>query len=154
MIDGRTYTVGFNSLTVTTADNLIQLATGATVIAEILEARLGQENLEGDAAAQMLEVAWLRQTGVATGANPVARPHNQNEGTATVTIKDTITGDGAGPTTFFEDSWNMQAGWLYVPTPESRIWMGISEFLALHLPNSPTGSPVMYGSITFREYDV
>ena len=154
MREGRTYTTQFDSLTVTAADNLLQLATGTALIVEILEARIGQENLEGDAAAQMLEIAWLRQTGVATGAGATPVPHNQNIAAATATALKTITVDGASPTTIFEDSFNMQAGWLYLPVPEARIWMGVSEFLALHLPNAPTGSPVMNGSITFTEYNV
>ena len=40
-----------------------------------------------------------------------------------VTIKHTHTVDAAGTEiNLINDSWNVQAGWLYLPTPEERLW--------------------------------
>ncbi|MGW8178353.1 MAG: hypothetical protein ACWGQW_06245 [bacterium] len=85
--------------------------------------RLGQSTLEADANAGMARVSLRRDTATGTATTLAARPLLPGTELADAVVKHSHTVDAAGTeTVLIEDSWNVQAGWLYLPTPEERPW--------------------------------
>ena len=85
--------------------------------------RLGQITLEADANAGMAHVRLRRDTATGTATTLAANPLLPGTELADTTVKHSHTVDAAGTETqLVEDSWNVQAGWLYLPTPEERPW--------------------------------
>lgn len=85
--------------------------------------RFGQITLEADAQAAMAHVRLRRDTAGGTATTLVANPLLPGVESHDATIKHSHTVDAAGTETdIIIDSWNVQAGWLYLPTPEERPW--------------------------------
>ena len=101
---------------------LIQLGGDAAAIGVIHELRIGQTTEAGDAAAEMLEVKIFRATTLGAGTtmealeglipgSPVAKLLPKYNSTTLSTVLSLI----------HADAFNVQAGWLYLPTPETRV---------------------------------
>jgi len=85
--------------------------------------RLGQSTLEADANAGMARISMRRDTASGTGTAATPRPLLAGNEASDTTCEYNHTVDAAGTETMLiEDSWNVQAGWLYLPTPEERPW--------------------------------
>ena len=151
------YSITFNAIAVTAVQDLLTLEATSVSMLEILSARLGQTTDYGDAAAEGLRVRWVRHTAVGSaGATVTPVNHSAGGEAATGTYRRNDTTQGAGSVVIMEDVWNIQAGWLYVPIPEERIWVPPSgtgnDVLSLTLPAAPADSVTMSGSITFIQH--
>lgn len=88
--------------------------------------RLGQFTLEADAQAEMAGVKLSTRATPGTGGSTgeVTQPLLPGQELSDVTHMFNATVDASGAEEIYiEDSWNVQAGWLYLPTPEERIWI-------------------------------
>jgi hypothetical protein len=153
---GRIYTAVFQDVTVSAVQDLFELTCPATGMAVVHSVRVGQITLLGDANAGMLEIGLTRRTAGGSGGTGGITPSPHHEGGPTcgltVDINHTTT-DDSGATVVLLDVFNIQAGWLYVPTPEERVWIPPSGILSVELHDAPASATSMSGSITFEEID-
>ena len=106
--------------------DLFELKAATNVPLLVHSIRLGQFTLEKDAQAEMAGVRLASQTTPGTGGSTaeIAHPTLPGQEASDSTHMFNATADAAGTQKIhIEDSWNVQAGWLYLPTPEERIWI-------------------------------
>lgn len=147
---------GTHAVDATTAVELIRVKAD-TVNPFILHSiRIGQSSDAGDAEAEMLRVVLDRYTGAgdggAGGAAVVVSPHELTQATPGVTGYVGSTTLSTVRTTIIEDAFNVQAGWLYLPTPEERIAFGGGTGVVVGLPVGPaTNAMTFMCSVTVEE---
>lgn len=153
---GRVYTVTFANVAATAVQDLFTIPSGSTQVIKILSAFIGQSSDEGDAQAELLRIRVRRASGAYTqgsgGSTPTANPHRFSDTAfagGTVHANDTTQGSGGTITTIFEETFNVQAGWYYTPTPEEVFVLSGSQFFILDLPGAPTDELTISGRVTF-----
>jgi len=147
---GLMYTARFNTA-VTAAQDVFALTTVSPDMCVIHSIRLGQTSDPGDAQAEMLGVVIARVATVGSGGAAVTpQPHMIGAPSATATMRANDTTVAATPTILLSDAWNVQAGWLYLPTPEERIWCSSTNKIVVTI-TAPADSLSMRGSFTFEE---
>ncbi len=152
---GRMYTANI-SVAVTAAQDFWEINAPSTGIVVIHRIFLGQSSDAADAQAEMLRVHIARSTtgGAGSGGTgPTARPHAFGMAAFGGTVEANNTTEATTQTNIYEESFNVQAGWFWVPTPEERIIVPPSGILIVGLPAAPADSLTMQGSITFEEID-
>ena len=154
---GHMYTVDLVSNAITTTKSLFHINGITNGIVVLHSAFIGQFSDAGDASAEMLRVQISRSssnsTAVGTAATP--RPHLVNDQAygGTVRISNTY---AATNLVLVSETFNVQAGWYYTPTPEERIVIppksaGVSyPSIRIDLPNAPADSLTMSGRLTFE----
>lgn len=150
---GRIYTASFGGVAVSAIQDLFEVNAPSDAAVVIHSATLGQSSDYGDAAAEGLRVQISRAPTASGsgGSAPTARPHSLGDAAFGGTVEANNTTQATGTVTIHEDTFNIQAGWAYRPTPEERIVMSPSERLVVELPVAPTDVVTMSGSITFEE---
>ena len=141
---GRIYTVTLQNQAITTAVDILEQALTASQVVRIRSAFIGQSSDAGDANAQMLRVVLRRHSGGFTsgsgGSTPTARPHDVTHGAYTGTIEmgnTTLAVNNAGTmTTLLEETFNVQAGWYYTPTPEELFEFNPSERILISIADT------------------
>lgn len=155
-MSGRIFTISFDSVAVSVAQDLFALQPPADHMIELISARIGQSDIEGDANAEMLPITIGRAAVIGSGGStPVPRPHNAGAAAATGVYHANDDTPAASQTVVLADCWNLQGGWLYVPTPEERIWLSTVTTADILTINSgaPLASTTMSGSLTFNLHD-
>ena len=149
---GRMYTASVVGVAATAAQDFFAFTAAADMCVIVHSVRISQTTEFGDAAAEMLDVSLTRYATIGSiGSTPVARPHNVGDVASSLTaIHANDTTQGATPTVLLADSFNVQAGWLYVPTPEERMVVSPSGVFAVEV-SAPADSVTFSGSITFEE---
>jgi hypothetical protein len=148
------YTASFDNVAVTAAQDLFQLLASATVPIIIHEVRIGQSSDAGDAEAEMLRIALARSDMTINGSGgttPTPAKHSDGSSAAATVSEANNTTLSTVQTVIVADTFNVQAGWLYVPTPEERIIILPTEGFIVNLPGAPNDSLTMSGSVTFEE---
>lgn len=151
---GRMYTANV-SVAVTAAQDFFDLLAPATAVLVIHRIFLGQSSDAGDAQAEMLGVHISRSTaagGGTGGSTLTARPHQFGHAATAAVVEANNTTVSTVQTNIFEESFNVQAGWFHVPTPEERLVIPPSGTICVGL-TVPSDSLTMQGSITFEEID-
>ena len=154
---GHMYTATMASNAVTTAKTLMHINGITNGIVVIHSAFFGQYSDAGDAQAEMLPIQIARHgsNSVSGGTTVTPRPNLVNDQAYAGTV---IAGASNTSTNLIVlgESFNVQAGWYYTPTPEERIVIppksaGVSyPSLRFKLPNAPTDSVTMIGRVTFE----
>jgi hypothetical protein len=155
---GRVYTAQFGNVAATAAQDFFELLASATQIIIIHSIFVGQSSDAGDAQAEMLRVQIKRASGTYTGGSggstPTAAPHNFSDtafsGTVEANNTTQATAGSGALTTILEETFNVQAGWYYTPTPEERIVLNPSQALVVSTPSTPADSLTISGRITFE----
>jgi hypothetical protein len=60
--------------------------------------------------------------------------------------------EGTDGDVLYGDVFNLQSGWLWVPTPDERIVLKPSEIIGIKLPAAPGVSTAFTGGVIFNEY--
>ena len=105
------------------ARELIQIGGNANCIAVIHSVRIGQFTEFADAAAEALSLEWYRCTTLGAGTAAVEEPL-QPAGAKDLSADCVVVVNAAvstGLTILGADSINVQAGYLYLPTPDEQI---------------------------------
>ena len=156
---GMMYSCPFEAVAVSAAQDFFELlapSTGALILHSV---RLGQSSDEGDAAAEMLDVSIVRGEGSVTSGSggsagtEVPLQSGLAAAEAAVELNNTtnmLVGSGA-LILLLNDSFNVQVGWLYQPTPEERITVSPSDRLTIELVGAPADALTMSGTITWEE---
>ena len=152
---GRMYTASFSSVAVTAAQDLFEVNAPATGIVVIHRVMIGQSSDAADAQAEMLPIQLNRGGGTAGsgGTTPTAVPHNLGHAAFGGTCEANNTTAAGTPVVIGAETFNVQAGYYYVPTPEERIIIPPSGIFNVKLTAAPDDSLTMSGSITFEEID-
>lgn len=155
----RTYTVEFDAVAVTAVQDLVEIAVPAGAMVVVRSAFFGQSSDAGDAQAEMLRVQMKRGVGATSGSGgstATAAKHETGDPAFSTTpeINNTTqaVAGGGSLTIIPAETYNVQAGWYYTPTPEEFVWYGPSELIVFSLPAAPADSLTMTGRVTFTVY--
>jgi hypothetical protein len=149
---GIMYSVDFDFTHVTTASDCVNLSPAANDFVVLHSVRISQTDLEGDSNAAMMDVVIARVAGDGSGgtADAAALPHMEGAPTKTTTVRTGDTTAAGSQSVIIADAWNVQAGWLYIPTPEERIVVSATSNLVVSL-GVPDASTAIVGTVTFEE---
>jgi len=156
MPNGRYYTVFFNDVTVTAAQDLFELVPAATCCTEILEIHLSQQTEVGDAMEEMLNIVVKsgQTTTGSGGSTPTPVPLSFGDAAAeTVTKANNTTKATAGTiVTHYAWWWNERVPFDVVFTPETTITLPPSRRLTIELVGAPGDTMDISGYVVFKEY--
>jgi hypothetical protein len=143
-MQGLMYSINFSS-TESAAQDLLSLGPVVTPDIAILHSvRIGQHTLAGDSNAEMVEIEIARASALGSGGGtPTPVPHMVGAPASGIVAHTSDTTEATGRTILLSDTFNMQAGWLYLPTPEERIVISSTagdDCIAVTLPNSVTSA--------------
>jgi hypothetical protein len=157
---GDVYTIVNAAVTISTAITLIQIKAGANNGFRILRAVLTQR---GSTTSVQESIALVRKSAAATvtaaidatdsTATICKQDPNQPAASATLSTSGTgITGtsEGTDANQILREGFNVLNGWLYLPTPEERIFVPSGGIIALKFMNAPA-SQVWNAAVTFME---
>lgn len=155
---GRMYSVEFENVAVTAAQDFFALLPADDKPIDIHAIFLSQCTEVGDAAEEMLRVKIIRgaDTIGSGGSNPTPIRLNSGDATSGIStncrVNDTTETSGGTPLDLHSESFNIRTGWAYVPTPECRIRCRESDgFTAVALIGAPADSITMSGTLIFEE---
>lgn len=154
---GRMYSVVFQAVAVTAAQDLLLLLTNATVPIKIYSVEIGQSSDAGDAQDEMLRIAL--KTGMTStgsgGSAPTPVPIITGDTAAVTTARanDTTASSGGTIVVRQETCFNVRAGYIFMPVPELRPIVPASTGgrFAVNLVAAPADSLTMSGTIYFEE---
>jgi hypothetical protein len=157
---GPVFTVPFTAIVTSTAPAAFDIfcVTASTVArVAIREIRLGQYSEFGDSEAELISLqAWTGSTASSSGGAAIT-PVNVKSHSGAPSANTTVIGPSTTPastantTMRLADSWNVAAGWLYLPRPDERITLEPSERFVLRAPVAPTDSITLNGTLMFQE---
>ncbi len=155
-MNGLMYTAEFSVTGATAVQDLFSLLCSDPDMGVLHKIVIGQENIEGDVNAEMLDIAIGRAGAVGSvGSAPTPRPHMNGAPAASITCRANDTTPAATPTFIYRDSFNLQAGWIYAPTPEERYLMSAASganVLIVKLLTAPKSATDFNGSIVWEEF--
>ena len=152
---GRTYAITFEAVAVTAAQDLVSVLP-ATQKPIVLHAVYVSQSTElGDAAEEQLRIAIVRgNTTVGSGGGaftPLPLSPNDAAAGATARINDTTPASAGTAVNMHVETFNVRAGWIYLPTPECRIATKNAEFLCIRLLAAPADSVTMGCTVLIEE---
>jgi hypothetical protein len=149
------YAVTFENVAVTAAQDFVSLLPATQKPIVVHAVYLSQSTELGDAAEEQLRVTIVRgNTTVGSGGGaftPLAlNPSDAAAGTS-ARINDTTPASAGTAVTLHAETFNVRAGWVYLPTPECRPVCKNAEFLCIRLLANPIDSITMGGTVLFEE---
>lgn len=155
-MQGHVYYANFFAAGATLVQDMFQLLAAAAVPIVIHSVRIGQSSDAGDAQAEMLRVQLTRTDFTINGSGgttPTARPVSPASPAASTIVEANNTTLSTVQVVLLEDSFNVQAGWLYLPTPEERIVIpaGVTNGFIVGLLTVPSDALDLTGTIVFEE---
>lgn len=153
------FSASFSNIAVTAAQDLFELATGATSRIAICEIDIEQNTEAGDAADEMLAVELIRGYTTTGSAGAPVTPVNYRPWSrvSPVTVARNNTGLAANgsPETVRASAFNVRSGWLYRPRwdglVDERPYIAASSRFVVRLPAAPADSVSFYGTIIWQE---
>lgn len=155
---GRMYSVPFSAVSVSAAQDLFEVLAASGKPFWLHEIVIAQSSDYGDAAAEGLSVLVKKATGAYTSGSggstvtPVKHLTNDAAAGPTAEVNNTTqaaAGSGA-LTTIRAEAFNAQAGWQYLPTPETRIMFLPGEAVVVSI-TAPADAVTMSGTLVFEE---
>lgn len=152
----RTYAATFRAVAVTAAQDLFEIAPNTDKPIEIIACYISQSSEEGDAEDEQLSLSIVRghTTSGSGGSSVTPRPMDQADTAAGATVEaNNTTIASVGTThTLHAESFNVRAGWAFVPTPDARPrGSGSAGRICVRLHDAPADSVTMDGTLIFRE---
>lgn len=155
---GRMYSVVFENVSVTAAQDFFELTPADDKPILIHGIYLANISEVGDAAEEMLRVAILRghTTGGSGGSAPTPAPLGSSAGAAAgaaAEVNNTTIASAGTAVTLHAESFNVRAGWQFIPTPEARP--GASQAnttIVVRLMAAPADAVSMSGTLIFEEF--
>jgi hypothetical protein len=150
------YAATFENVSVSAIQDLFELVASSGGPLRIHAIYLGQTSEVGDAAEEILRVRIMRgNTTSGSGGSSVTPTPLRPAGTAfggTCEANNTTPATAGSPVACHVDAFNVRSGWVYVPTPETRIEVAASERVVLNLPAAPADAISLSGTIVFEEF--
>lgn len=159
-MQGHIYSSNVGGVAVSVAQDFFEILAPAGVPFLLHSVRLSQDSDFADAQAELLRVTIIRVNVTVTsgsgGTTTTERPHSPaSPGSSMTSVEANNTTEATSSTTLdtiVEDAFNVQAGWLYLPTPEERILFAPSTACVIGIPIAPTDSLDMTGTVTWEEF--
>lgn len=152
--EGFVYYAEMPSTAITAAKTLLQIKAGAAAL-ELLEFRLSQVT---KTTSELLQVQILRKSAAAT-VTSFTPLELQPAGPAALAVGGTTatgynaSAEGTDGDILFKSHWNVLNGeYIYLPTPEARIWVPQTGILGIKLNTAPAASMTMILMALFAEY--
>jgi len=154
---GRIYTVSFNGVSVSAAQDLFELLASADAALVLHRLTLSQSSEAGDSEDEQLHVSIRRVTGAPTsgsgGSTPTPAPKNEDDTAAAITAEanNTTQLSGGTNTVLHAESFNVRAGLDYFPPPEHRFTFQPSTRCLIELEAAPADAITMSGTVVVEE---
>lgn len=156
---GRIYSVTFDNVSVSTAVDLFEVVAGTGKPFVVHRITIAQASDYGDSQAEGLRILIRRATSGYTsgsgGSTPTvgkALTNDAAHGLSVECCNTTVAVVGTGTlTTLYADAYNVQAGYDYFPTPETRFMFLPGEALIVNLPAAPADALSMSGTVVLEE---
>jgi len=147
---GRLYSVSFTEIAVAAQQDLFQLE--SLIVPSILHAVfLSQSTDLGDAAAEGLSIKIARVTDAVSNVTAEV-PLDGGDAVATANINVNQTTElVAGITIIHSEAWNIALPFVYLPPPELRPTIKISDTLVVNLNKTPIDTMDMSGTLYFEQ---
>lgn len=125
-MQGIMYSCSFDGITLASASGSVdffELDVPASTIVLVHYIHVGQSSDAGDAQAELARITLNRSTlaGGAGGTSVTPRPLNGGDPASGVTVVRTQTTPSSVATVVHAETWNIQAGFYYRPTPQEII---------------------------------
>lgn len=147
---GRIYSAQFSEVAVTAQQDLFQLEANTTPII-IHGVFLSQSSDLGDTESEGLSIQIRRFTDAVTNdIAEVALDGGDAAANADIAVNET-TELVTGQSIIHSEAWNILTPFVYLPTPELRPVVQISNGIAVNLNTTPADSITMSGTIYFEE---
>ncbi len=152
--EGYVYYAEMPSTAITAAKTILQLKAGAAPL-QILEFRLSQVT---KTTSELLEIQILRKSAAATVTSFTPLEYDTGAPAALAVGGTTATGynasaEGTNTDIVFKTHWNVLNGeFVYMPTPEARIWVPQTAIIGVKLNTAPAASMTMICMAVFVEY--
>jgi len=148
------YRAAIDITAVTTAKTLVYITTPATLVIEILSARITDQN-ENTSEQILAELNRITTLGTPTGTSLTPKPTEELSAASGVTAVGNITAseptyDAAG-NAIARGGANKLGGWEYLPLPEERSIIKPSDTVGLRLVNAIATSTDLTAEIIYRE---
>jgi hypothetical protein len=153
-LSGYVYHAEMPATAITAAKTLLQIKSVNSPL-EILEMRISQVT---KTTSELLEVQILRKTAAATVTSFTPLELDTGGPAALAVGGTSATGynasaEGTNGDILFKTHWNVLNGeFLYLPTPEDRIWVPPNGFIAVKLNTAPAASMTIICTAHFVEY--
>lgn len=152
----RIYTISFEGIAVSAAQDLFMIAPIANVPIELISLELGQTTELADAEEEQLQIEIIRgNTTVGSGGasvTPARRDIRDSASVATCRRNDTTRATAGSPITLLQTSWNIRSPFLWMPVPEGRFRCDAGQTrITVGLDDAPADSITMYGTLVFQE---
>lgn len=149
---GRMYACVFEQVTVSAAQDLFQIDAPADSVVVLHSVTITQTSDAGDAEAEMLPILFHRGTTDGSGGSTIT-PRRMAIGDALFggTVEANNTTQSTEGNQVHAESFNVQAGFFYRPTPEERIVISPSQRLVIELQTAPADALTMDGVAIIEE---
>ena len=151
---GRIYSISFDDIAVSTAQDLFEVATPATTGVTLHGVFIGQSSDYGDAQAEGRRILVIRgatTSGTATSVTPVKRLPGSGASVCTCKRNSTVAATGGAPETLHADAFNVQAGYQFWWTPETQPIVAPSSRIVVNLPAAPADEIRVSATLIFEE---
>lgn len=153
----RLYTISFEAVTVSAAQDLFEVLVPADASMILHYAIITQRSDAKNAESEMLDFRIMRVTGSPTsgsgGSTPTPRPLSQGDAAAGITAEANNTTRLSGGTivTLHKEATNVMSGLYYIPAPEAMPEFSPSTRLVIGLEVAPEDDLVMNGTLLVEE---
>ena len=155
MAYGEIYSVVFEGVAVTAVQDLFEINASSTKPLRIHSIYISQYTEEGDAQSEMLRLRVRRATSTSgsggSAPTPVAINPSAAAASFTAEVNNTTQATGGSPVVLHVDTWNVQAGYQLILTPETQWTVPVSTRFTVELNEAPTDSITMCGTIYVEE---
>jgi hypothetical protein len=153
----RVYTVEFENVAVTAAQDLFSLDAATDKPIELVALELAQNTELGDAAEEQLRFRVIRgHTTVGSGGSaPTPQPTSPGDTAAgfTARVNDTTIASAGTGVNLLSTSYNVRVGYAWGPVPYGMgFWTSGTSILVVRLLAAPADSVSMSGTATIVEY--
>lgn len=146
----RMYTVSFTEIAVSAQQDLFQLEAN-TVPVTIHGVTLSQTSDEGDSAAENLSIMIARITDTVTDDLPSVQA-DSGDATQLADIAINETSElTTGLEVYHSEAWNIALPFIWMPPPEMRLIVKVTDAMVVNLNNTPNDSLTMSGTMYFSE---
>lgn len=152
----RSYAITFENVAVAAAQDLFEVNPAADRPVEIVACYLSQSTELSDAAEEQLRLSIVRGHSTSgsggTAATPVPLSPLDVAAGATAEVNNTTIASAGTAVTLHAETFNVRAGWVYVPDAESRPTASDTQgTLVVRLLAAPADSVTMGGTLIIRE---
>jgi hypothetical protein len=151
----RIYAANFDAIAVTAAQDFFEIAPPATASVLLHGLMIGQSTDYGDAQAEGLRLLIIRGATTTGSGGATITPAQAIPGGAaassTVKRNNTTAATGGTPVTLHADCFNVQSGYQFWWTPETRLICAPSSRIVVNLPAAPADSITFSATLYFEE---